>query len=349
MTTEFNPTCPLPITQHTQVQLAHGSGGKLMHQLIDQIFAHLYEDTRHAPGHDSAVLNVSSDNLAYTTDSYVVNPLIFPGGDIGQLAVNGTVNDLAMAGARAHSLSLGLILEEGLDMPTLWTVCESIRRSADAARIQIVTGDTKVVDRGKGDGIFINTSGIGTIDHPLTIAPSSVRAGDAIIVNGDLARHGMAVMAMREGLEFESAITSDTCPLGDVVMELIDADIEVHCLRDLTRGGLSSALNEIASSTRLSMEIDEARIPVREDVASACELLGLDPLYVANEGRFVAFVPGDQAERALAIMQDHPGFGSANFIGRVTEQHPSLVILKSRIGANRILDLLAGDQLPRIC
>src|SRR5690606_11051361 len=277
-------------------------------------------------------------------DSYVVHPLFFPGGDIGALAVNGTVNDLAMCGARPLFLSAGFIIEEGLPMETLERVVLSMQVSAHAAGVQIVTGDTKVVDKGKGDGLFINTAGIGVIEYPLQIAPQMVRPGDVVIVNGDLGRHGMAIMAVREGLEFESQIESDCAPLTTPVLALLDAGIEVHCLRDLTRGGLASALCEIASTTDLHIHIEEGAVPVNEDVRGVCEILGLDPLYVANEGRFVAFVAPKDAENALSILGDQ-----ARQIGVVGEQRDSLVTLRSAIGATRILDMLSGDQLPRIC
>jgi hydrogenase expression/formation protein HypE len=253
--------------------------------------------------HDGAVLAPGGVRLAFTTDAYVVRPLCFPGGDIGSLAVNGTVNDLAMCGARPLGLGAAFILEEGLAMETLWRIVQSMRRAADAAGVQLVTGDTKVVDRGKGDGIFITTAGIGLISHRLTIAPASVRPGDAILLNGDIGRHGIAIMAVREGLEFEAAIESDCAPLADLVGSLLEAGLEVHCLRDLTRGGLASALNEIAGAAHLGVSVDEGSIPVREDVRGACEILGFDPLYVANEGRFVCILPAPHRPRHGGCLQ----------------------------------------------
>jgi hydrogenase expression/formation protein HypE len=299
--------------------------------------------------HDGAVVELGGVKLAFTTDSYVVRPLFFPGGDIGALAVNGTVNDLAMCGARPLFLSAGFILEEGLPMEILWRVVQSMRQAAEGAQVQLVTGDTKVVDKGKGDGIFINTAGIGTVEHNLAIAPRSVRPGDVVLLNGDIGRHGIAIMAVREGLAFETAIESDTASLAGLVLALLDAGVEIHCLRDLTRGGLASALNEIAEAASVRIHIDESAVPVREDVQGACEILGLDPLYVANEGRFVAFVAPSDAERALALMRSHPLGDGACIIGHVTDDSSTLVTMKSKIGASRIVDMLSGEQLPRIC
>jgi len=341
---DFTLSCPVPRVEENTVLLAHGSGGRAMHRLLETLFLPAFSNPALASAHDGAVLSVDGARLAFTTDSYVVHPLFFPGGDIGALAVNGTVNDLAMCGARPLFLSAGFIIEEGLPMETLERVVLSMQVSAHAAGVQIVTGDTKVVDKGKGDGLFINTAGIGVIEYPLQIAPQMVRPGDVVIVNGDLGRHGMAIMAVREGLEFESQIESDCAPLAPPVLALLDAGIEVHCLRDLTRGGLASALCEIASTTDLHIHIEEGAVPVNEDVRGACEILGLDPLYVANEGRFVAFVAPKDAENALSILGDQ-----ARQIGVVGEQRDSLVTLRSAIGATRILDMLSGDQLPRIC
>ncbi|RMF21687.1 MAG: hydrogenase expression/formation protein HypE [Cyanobacteria bacterium J083] len=343
---DFNLICPIPLQQYPRILLAHGGGGKLMQQLI-QMFLTAFGTIDNVQ-HDAATLQLTGDKIALTTDSYVINPLFFPGGDIGSLAINGTVNDLAMAGARPLYLSVGFILEEGLPIETLWQVVQSMQQAAVAAKVQIVTGDTKVVDKGKGDGIFINTTGIGIIEHQQTIAPQTVQAGDLILVNGDLARHGMAIMAVREGLEFETTITSDSMPLADLVLELLAAEIEIHCLRDLTRGGLATVLNEIATASKFGIEIEENSLPLQEDVKGACEILGFDPLYVANEGRFVAFIPAQDRELALKIMKSHPPYNAA-VIGKVTEEKNSLVALTSKIGSQRILTLLQGEQLPRIC
>ena len=329
--------------------MAHGGGGSLMHRLIADVFAKAFDNPFLDTEHDAAVLEREGKRFAFTTDSYVVRPLFFPGGDIGTLAVNGTVNDLAMRGARPLYLSAGFILEEGLPLDTLQRIAHSMQAAAKAANVHIVTGDTKVVDRGKGDGVYINTAGIGVLEHDWNLSPSSVRPGDAILVSGDLGRHGMAILAARAELNFETTIESDCAPLADMVQSLLDAHIAVHCLRDLTRGGLAAALIEIARSAKLHFHIHEDALPVHDEVRGACELLGLDPLYVANEGRFVAFVPPQQAHEALAILQSHSRGHAARRIGEVKPGSPGLVTLTSSIGANRILDLLSGEQLPRIC
>jgi hydrogenase expression/formation protein HypE len=345
---EFSPVCPLPIAEYPQILLAHGGGGKLMHDLIETMFVPTFSNSLLGERHDGAVFDVGPARMAFTTDSYVVNPLFFPGGDIGSLAVYGTVNDLAMCGARPLYLSAGFIIEEGFETEKLWQIVRSMKRAADFARVDLVTGDTKVVDRGKGDGIFINTAGVGVIDHEMLIGPRRVRSGDAIILSGDIGRHGIAIMAAREGLEFESAIESDCAPLSELVQELINDGIEIRCMRDLTRGGLASALVEIAEASGHPIKIDEVAIAVREDVRGACEILGFDPLYLANEGRFVLFVPQVHADRALELMTAHPFGKGASIIGKVGEGH-SGVTLKSRIGASRIVDMFTGEQLPRIC
>ena len=346
---DFNVVCPLPTSDSSRILLAHGGGGKLMHQLIENVFLKKFSNPLLASRHDGAVFKLDGARLAFTTDSYVVRPLFFPGGNIGTLAVNGTVNDLAMCGARPLFLSAGFILEEGLPMETLERVVESMRAAAEQARVQFVTGDTKVVDRGKGDGIYINTAGIGIVEHPLTIGPNQVRPGDTILLNGDIGRHGIAIMAVREGLSFESQIESDCAPLAELVGQLLAAGVEVHCLRDLTRGGLASALVEIAESSSHNIGIEEGPIPVREDVQGACEILGLDPLYVANEGRFIAFVPPSSVDRALAVMRAHALGGGACVIGRVEEGRSGFVSMRSRIGTTRIVEMISGEQLPRIC
>jgi hydrogenase expression/formation protein HypE len=341
--------CPLPSSDPLTVLLGHGGGGRLMQQLLEKVFLPAFDNPLLATRHDGAILNVGGVRLAFTTDSYVVRPLFFPGGDIGTLAVNGTVNDLAMCGARPAFLSAGFVLEEGFPFESLRRVVQSMRQAADVAGVQLVCGDTKVVDRGKGDGVFINTSGIGIIEHPLAIGPGSVRPGDVILLNGDLGRHGIAIMMVREGLELEGEIQSDCAALGSLVMELITRGIEIHCLRDLTRGGLASALVEIAETAHLAIEVDENVIPVREDVQGACEILGFDPLYVANEGRFIAFVPAIQADQALAVLRAHPLGSEACLIGAAQHHDSGLALLRSKIGATRILDMLSGEQLPRIC
>ena len=341
---DFTLSCPIPITTYPQVLLGHGSGGRLMHNLIEQMVIPGFSNPLLESRHDGAVFSVNGAKPAFTTDSYVVHPLFFPGGSIATLAVTGTVNDLAMCGARPLYLSAGFILEEGLPMETLWDIVKAMQQAAEIAGVQIVTGDTKVVDKGKGDGIFINTAGVGVVEHDLKIGPDSVRPGDAVLLNGDIGRHGMAIMAAREGLEFESAIESDCAPLAAPVLDMLAAGIEIHCMRDLTRGGVASGLVEIADASRLHIHIEENAITVREDVRGACEILGLDPLYVANEGRFVTFVPMADAKRALDILGPE-----AHLIGVVFDDCPGQVTLRSAIGANRIVDMLAGEQLPRIC
>jgi hydrogenase expression/formation protein HypE len=345
----FQLQCPTPLNDSERVQLAHGGGGRRMHELLEGLLLPSFKNDLLLERHDGATLDIAGARLAFTTDSYVVKPLFFPGGDIGTLAINGTVNDLAMCGARPLYLSSAFILEEGFPMASLRRVVESMRVTAADAKVQLVTGDTKVVDKGKGDGIFVNTAGIGVVAHNLTIAPSSVLVGDVILLSGDLGRHGVAIMAMREGLSFESTIESDCAPLWEPVASLLEAGIEVHCLRDLTRGGLSSGLIEIAETAQLRISIDEMAIPVREDVAGACEILGLDPLYLANEGRFVAIVPEHEVARALVTLNRCAVSSGAVRIGHVQEKPAGLVTMKSRLGTERILDMLSGEQLPRIC
>jgi hydrogenase expression/formation protein HypE len=356
----FPQACPLPLQQYPHVMMAHGGGGRLMNQLIEQmILASLGTDPNWQ--HDAACLNLPTAQIAFTTDSYVVSPLFFPGGNIGSMAIYGTVNDLAMAGARPLYLSLSFILEEGLPMEILWQVVQSIGSAATLAGVQIVTGDTKVVDRGKGDGLYINTAGVGVVEHPWTIRPSSVQPGDVILISGDIGRHGIAIMAAREGLNFETTLESDSAPITAVVQDLLTAGVEIHCLRDLTRGGLATAMNEIATAARVQFQLEEVAIPVCAEVQGACEILGLDPLYIANEGRFVAFVPAAAAAVALNILQAHSSQTasplSAAQIGTVQSPTqakfngltPGRVLLNSAIGGTRLLDYRNGDQLPRIC
>jgi hydrogenase expression/formation protein HypE len=345
----FPSTCPLPISDYPHIQMAHGGGGRLMHQLIERMIVPAFANPLLDQRHDGAIIDLGGARLAFSTDSYVVRPLFFPGGDIGTLAVNGTVNDLAMCGARPRYLSVGFILEEGLPSETLWRVLQSMSRAAAQAGVQLVTGDTKVVDSGSGDGIFINTAGIGICEHEAVIGPAQVRPGDLLLLSGDIGRHGIAIMAEREGLAFESTIESDCAPLADLALGLLEAGIAVHCMRDLTRGGLGSALVEIAEVASAHILIDEPAIPVQDDVRGACEILGLDPLYVANEGRFVCFVPEAQAAQALALMRSHPQGGGAAVIGRVAAGGAPLVSMRSAIGVARIVTMLSGEQLPRIC
>lgn len=345
----FNLSCPLPKSRYERVVMAHGGGGSVMARLIDELFRPAFGNAWLDQNHDGAVFETNRARMAFTTDSFVVRPLFFPGGNIGSLAVHGSVNDLAMCGARPLYLSVGFILEEGLPMETLARVVASMRDAANEAGVSIVTGDTKVVEKGRGDGLYINTSGVGVIDHSLRIGPSQVQPGDAVIVNGDLGRHGIAVLSAREGLEFECAPESDSAPLNGLTQALIDAGVEVHCLRDCTRGGAASALNEIATASGMEITLEERAIPVREDVRGACELLGFDPLYVANEGRMIAFVPAQQAQRALDVMRANPQGEGAALIGETRAAKRGSVTLRSLIGVERVLDLLSGEQLPRIC
>ena len=346
---DFQPVCPLPLAHYPNILMAHGGGGRLMHDLIELVFKPPFNNPLLAQGHDGALIETGGARLAFTTDSYVVKPLFFPGGDIGKLAICGTVNDLAMCGARPLALSAGFILEEGLPMETLQRVVRSMGATAQAAGVPIATGDTKVVDRGQGDGLFINTAGIGLVPAGLTIGPACVQPGDAILLNGDVGRHGTCIMAGREGLAFDTDLQSDCAPLTGVVQKLIAGGIQVHCLRDCTRGGLATTLVEIARARGLRIHLDSATIPVRDDVRGACEMLGLDPLYVANEGRFIAIVPAEQADHALALMrEDEQGAGAVR-IGAVLNEKPGLLTLRSEIGSTRILDMLSGEQLPRIC
>ncbi len=346
---EFSLSCPIPISDYPKVLLAHGGGGKLMQSLIDKMFRPSFSNSLLAQNHDSTVIDIKASKIAFTTDSYVVKPIFFPGGDIGTLAINGTVNDLCMSGAEPRYISIGMIIEEGFPMEDLWRVVQSLNTSAKEAGIEIVTGDTKVVDKGKGDGIFINSSGIGIIENNLNISPGNIKPGDVIIVNGDLGRHGIAIMAEREGLAFESKIKSDCAPLNGIVKKLIDSGIDIHCMRDLTRGGLSSALNELAESSKTEILIDDNSIHVHEDVQGACEILGFDPLYVANEGKFIVFVDPENANKCLKLMKSHLLGAESAIIGKVTDGTKPIVKLKSRIGTVRILDMLSGEQLPRIC
>jgi hydrogenase expression/formation protein HypE len=319
-----------------------------MQSLIQELFLASFGKPGTVP-HDAAVVEIERATLAFTTDSYVVQPLFFPGGDIGGLAVHGTVNDLAMAGARPLCLSAAFIIEEGLPMEVLSRVVASMRAAAERAGVRIITGDTKVVDRGKGDGLFINTAGIGRIEFGARIHPARVQPGDVVLVSGDLGRHGMAVMAVREGLDFETTIESDSAPLWEPVRALLEAGVDVHCLRDVTRGGLTACVHEIAVGAGVSVVLEEDRIPVAANVRAACEVLGLDPLQVACEGRFCAFVPAAEAERATAVLQGHPASAGACRVGRVHPRTTVPVVMRTPLGPTRILDLPAGEQLPRIC
>ena len=341
--------CPLPKLDFDIITLGHGSGGTLTNQLLETgVFKLLANDLLNKK-HDGAIFDISG-KVAMSTDSYVVSPLFFAGGNIGDLAINGTVNDLAMCGAAAKYLSLGFILEEGLKMEEFWQILNTIKFSCEEADVQIVTGDTKVVEKGKGDKIFINTTGVGEVHPNANIDIDNIKAGDKIILSGPLARHGITIMSHRQGLEFETSITSDTRPLHKIVFELLDEFGErIHLLRDPTRGGLATVLNEIAKEANFGVDISQKNIRVEEEVYGACEMLGLDPLYVANEGLFVSVVDATIAESYLSLLKKWEHGSMASVIGEIVPEHPKQVILNSNIGGRRVVNMLAGQQLPRIC
>ena len=345
-------SCPMPIFEHPQIVLGHGSGGKLTADLIEQIFLPAFTNPVLNKLDDQAVLTIGGARLAFTTDSFVVTPIFFPGGDIGRLAVHGTVNDLAMSGARPLYLSAAFILEEGLKVDDLRRVVESMRAAAAEAGVAFVTGDTKVVNRGKGDQVFITTTGIGVIESGLNISAERARPGDLILLSGYIGDHGMAIMSQRENLEFEGAISSDCASLHGLVATMLattPGEDFIHCLRDPTRGGVATTLNEIAKHARVGMVLREQSIPVRESVKGACEVLGLDPLYVANEGKLLALVTPHMAPAVLHQMQQHELGRDAAIIGEVVADHPGMVLMKTQIGGTRVLDVMFGEQLPRIC
>ena len=341
-------SCPIPISDYPKVLLAHGGGGKLTQQLIEKMFIPSFGNTL-GPLHDGAVFEVGGARLAFSTDSYVVNPIFFPGGSIGELAVNGTVNDIAMCGARPLYLSAAFIIEEGLPMDDLWRVVVEMQRAAANAGVSLVTGDTKVVDRGKGDKLFVTTSGVGIVPPGIRIDPTNARPGDDILINGPIAQHGIAIMSVREGLQFDASVRSDTAPLNGLVDAILAASNGIHVLRDPTRGGVASVLNEIAGAAQIGMLIEEEKIPIDEAVRGACEILGLDPLYVANEGKLLAFVAPEATETVLAAMRAHPQGKDSRVIGKVVPEHPRTVVMSTRIGGSRVVDMLSGEQLPRIC
>jgi hydrogenase expression/formation protein HypE len=341
--------CPLPAPPSGLVQLAHGGGGRAMNALIRDLFAEAFANPLLAAAHDGAVFPSPSPRLAFTTDTYVVRPLFFAGGDIGSLAVHGTVNDLAMCGARPLHLSAGFVLEEGFPLETLQRVVASMAVAAAHAGVAIVTGDTKVVERGRADGLYVNTSGVGAVSHALTIAPASVRPGDALLLSGDLGRHGIAILAARAELALECPVASDSAPLAAPVLALLEAGLELHCLRDLTRGGLASAAVEVAQASGCDLVLDERAIPVSDPVRSACELLGFDPLHVANEGRFAAWLPATQADRALDILRAFPECRETTRAGTVGGRGSGVVTAIGSLGLARAVDMLSGEQLPRIC
>ncbi len=344
-----NWTCPLPLRDYPNIVMGHGGGGKLSSELIEHLFVPAFQNDALAELGDSTVLPFAGGRLAYSTDSFVVRPLFFPGGDIGDLAVNGTVNDIAMSGAQPLFLSAGFILEEGLSMNALGAIVDSMGRAARAAGVRLVTGDTKVVDRGHGDGVYINTSGIGIVPDGVRIGPSRAKPGDVVLVSGEIGVHGTAIMSVRQGLEFGAAIESDTAPLNGLVAAMLAASPDIHVLRDPTRGGVASTLNEIARSSKVGIQLDERALPVPQIVRSACEMLGLDPLYVANEGKLLAIVAPESADAVLAAMRAHPLGAQATRIGQVLDKHPGLVVARTGLGATRVVSLQIGEQLPRIC
>lgn len=342
-------SCPMPEFDFDTITLGHGSGGQMTNQLLEDAVFKLFRNEALNQQHDGAILQVDG-KMAFSTDSFVVSPIFFPGGNIGDLAMNGTMNDLAMCGAEPKYISLGLILEEGLHMHDLWIILDSIASISKTYGVEVVTGDTKVVERGKGDKIFINTSGIGQVKQNARIGISNIREGDVVLVSGPVATHGMAIMSVREGLEFETTLQSDTQYIGDVVSRLIDQFGEdVKFLRDPTRGGVATVLNEIAQKTTFSIELEEKAIPVLPQASGACELLGLDPLYVANEGLFLAIFSRDIAVEALGLIRSFSKCDGAAIIGSVTSNYPKKVIVKSGIGGKRVVSMMIGEQLPRIC
>lgn len=341
--------CPIPRSEYDKVLLAHGGGGTLSNKLIGKMFISQFGNEFLNLQHDGAMFSIGSERVAFSTDTYVVKPIFFPGGDIGELAINGTVNDLAMCGAKPLYISVGFVIEEGLSIEELWQIVLSMKRAAENAGVKIVTGDTKVVDRGKGDKIFINTSGVGIIPTGRNVSPKRCMPGDKIILSGKIAEHGMAIMSAREGLEFETQIKSDTAALNGLVENMFSVDNDIHVLRDPTRGGLSSTLNEIAISSGAGILIDETVIPISEEVKAAAEILGLDPLYIANEGKLIAIVSSDKAGAILTEMKKHPLGKDSQIIGEVTDANRGRVIMKTSIGSKRIVDMISGEQLPRIC
>jgi hydrogenase expression/formation protein HypE len=343
-------SCPLPLADYPSIVMGHGSGGKLGNELVEHLFLPAFRNPELENLGDAAVLDLGGSRLAMSTDSFVVQPLFFPGGSIGELAVNGTVNDLAVSGAEPRFLSASFILEEGFPLAQLAAIVDAMAQAAATAGVKIVTGDTKVVERGHGDGCYINTAGVGLLRPGITVGPHRAQPGDAILVSGTIGDHGMAIMSVREGLEFESEIRSDCAALNGMIADVLAAaSAAVHAMRDPTRGGLASTLNEIAQSSGVGIEIDEPSLPVRPQVQSACELLGLDPVYVANEGKAVFFVAPEAAERILAVLRAHPLGRDAARIGRVTAEHKRMLVARTAMGANRVIPTQIGEQLPRIC
>ena len=353
--TDFNTwICPLPLRDYPKIVLGHGGGGKLSNELIENIFLPAFSNEALEKLGDAANLDLTEflqngSRLAFSTDSFVVNPLFFPGGNIGDLAINGTVNDVAMSGAIPLFLSAGFIIEEGFEMINLGRIANSMSQAAKIANVRVVTGDTKVVERGKGDGVFINTSGIGIIPEGVNIAPNLAQKGDVVIVSGEIGQHGITIISVREGLEFDALIESDCAPLHTLVAEMLEVTKEIHVLRDATRGGVASVLNEIAKSSNVGIVLQENKLPVSREVRAACELLGFDPLYVANEGKLICIVPRQHADEMLAKMRQNDFGKKAEIIGEIVGEHAGMVVAKTGIGGTRVVDLQLGEQLPRIC
>jgi hydrogenase expression/formation protein HypE len=342
-------TCPAPLPAKDTILLGHGSGGKLSAELLRDVFLPALKNPVLDRLDDQAIFDVGDTRLAMTTDSFVVRPLFFPGGDIGSLAVHGTVNDLAMGGAQPLFISTAFIIEEGFAVENLRHIVNSLHRAAEAAGVQVITGDTKVVEKGKGDGVFINTTGIGIVPSDLKLSANQARPGDKVILSGSIGDHGIAILAQREGLEFETTIQSDSAALHRLVAKMLNVSREIRCMRDPTRGGVSSTLNEIAEQSRVGIELNEETIPIHEAVRGACELLGLDPMYVANEGKLIAIVAPEAADNLLTAMREHPLGREAQLIGTVTAEHTGTVLMRTPLGTTRIVDMLSADQLPRIC
>src|SRR6476469_564664 len=341
--------CPMPLRDSPNIVMGHGGGGAMSAELIEHLFLPSFGPAADAGMGDAAVISVGEERLAFSTDSFVVKPRIFPGGTIGDLAVNGTVNDLAMAGAQPMVLSTAFILEEGTPLDEIARIAQAVGTAALAAGVKLVTGDTKVVDSGHGDGVYINTAGIGLVDERADIRPQRATPGDVVIISGDIGVHGVAVMSCREGLEFATTVASDTAPLHGLVAAMLDTGADIHVLRDPTRGGVAATLNEIAKTAKTGISLDERTFPIPADVRDACGLLGLDPLYVANEGKLLAFVPAEDADRVLAAMRAHPAGTRATVIGECVTDHPGMVSAKTALGATRVVDLPIREQLPRIC
>ncbi|MFI5891010.1 hydrogenase expression/formation protein HypE [Actinoplanes sp. NPDC051513] len=340
-------SCPVPLRDTPQVVMGHGGGGAMSGELVEHLFLPAYGSAVSLA--DSAVVPLLGGRIALSTDSYVVKPMFFPGGSIGDLAVNGTINDLAMSGASPLYLSIAFILQEGTPLATVGKIATAVGEAATAAGVQIVTGDTKVVDNGSGDGVYLNTTGVGVVDPGVTISPARAAPGDVVIISGDIGVHGVAVMSVRAGLEFETTVASDTAPLHGLVAAMLASGADVHVLRDPTRGGVAASLNELARAAKVGVLLEETSLPIPASVADACSLLGLDPLQVANEGKLLAFVPSDDASAALEAMRNHPLGAGARVIGRCVEEHPGMVVARTALGGTRVVNMPIGEQLPRIC